>query len=71
MKKDKAWRSLSTQSVKLSNSFQFLNFEAIFWIFAVINFRSFELGNVFAGSNFRDFAEKPRKKRKLVQAKVP
>ena len=37
---------------------------------AGINFRGFELGNIFAGANFRDFAEKPRKKRKLVPAKI-
>ena len=34
--------------------------------FAGINFRGFELANIFVGSNFREFAEKPRKTRKLV-----
>ena len=63
--------NLSRKSVELSNSFQFLNFESIFFnFFAGINFRGFELGNIFAGSNFRDFAEKPRKKRILVPAKI-
>ena len=34
--------------------------------FPGINFRGFELANFFADSNFRDFAEKPQKPRKLV-----
>ena len=38
--------------------------------FAGINFRGFELANIFAGSNFRHFAEKPRKTQKLVPAKI-
>ena len=49
------------------------NFE--FWkhfleFFTGINFRGFEIGNIFAGSKFRGFSKKPRIKRKLIPAKI-
>ena len=33
--------------------------------FPGINFRGFELGNIFVGSNFHDFAKKNAKKAKI------
>ena len=59
-KDDEPDENLSRNSVERSKSFQFLNFESNFFnLSRGINIRGFELGNIFAGSNFRDFAEKP------------
>ena len=37
---------------------------------AGINFRGFNKIEYFAGTNFRDFGQKPRKARKLIPAKI-
>ena len=61
----------------IEEKYRIVEFASIFsfWkhfleFFAGINFRGFELANIFVGSNFRDFAEKPQKTRKLVPAKI-
>ena len=38
--------------------------------FAGINFRGLNKIEYFAGTNFRDFGQKPRKARKLIPAKI-